>query len=390
MTTMRALSSINQSLKIHQQVLVEVKQVMHPLCSTLTVLDITDTSVTNYGLLTILRRMPQVHSLGEFSISDAFLRSLCVVTSLKMDKFGLHVLHTRKISSVGIYNMVHVFPHVRSFTCWDPQFDISDMSYFGHLRHLTLLRIPYSENALHQIMRYIERNDTSSAALQLPANRLLLERVCLEFVMQDDYLVPNNAGGGLGFVEFNLARIFGRCKGLRVFSVDFKEGLMATPPVGYSCLASGSGALTNSRPNSRTALDTLVYVQLGQVVQNCAVTVILQYSPHLKQFHCNMCPDLQDIDIAACVARSVNEGALECFYVYEAPRLTFDSFQMLVEGFPSLQRFGNLTRWAINCEGMQQVVHSIRDNNLDVEILCGSHWFSSTQCGKCSMSAIVP
>ena len=23
-----------------------------------------------------------------------------------------------------MYNMVHVFPHVRSFTCWEPQFDL--------------------------------------------------------------------------------------------------------------------------------------------------------------------------------------------------------------------------------------------------------------------------
>ena len=59
-------------------------KVLHPICSTLRVFDIADTSVTNYGLLTILRKMQQLHSLGEFSISDNFLRSLCVVTSLKV------------------------------------------------------------------------------------------------------------------------------------------------------------------------------------------------------------------------------------------------------------------------------------------------------------------
>ena len=64
----------------------------------------------------------------------------------------------------------------------------------------------------------------------------------------------------------------------------------------------------------------------------------------------------QDIDLAASVAKSINvEGTLECFYVYEAPQLTFASFQLLIESFPGLQRFGNLTRWAVNCEGIQQV-----------------------------------
>ena len=69
-------------------VLVEVKQVMHPVCSTLRVFDMADTSVTNIGLLSILRKMPQLQSLGEYCISDHFLRGLCVVNSLKMDKFG--------------------------------------------------------------------------------------------------------------------------------------------------------------------------------------------------------------------------------------------------------------------------------------------------------------
>ncbi len=51
---------------------------------------------------------------------------------------------------------------------------------------------------------------------------------------------------------------------------------------------------------------------------------------------------------------------------------------MLVDGFPELCRFGNLTRWAVNCEGIQSVVRTIKEHNLDLEILCGSHWFAST------------
>ena len=74
-------------------------QVLHPICSTLRVFDIADTSVTNYGLLTILRKMPQLHSLGEFCISDNFLRSLCVVTSLKVIN-NLFVKFPRKLLHV--------------------------------------------------------------------------------------------------------------------------------------------------------------------------------------------------------------------------------------------------------------------------------------------------
>ena len=141
-----------------------------------------------------------------------------------MDKFGLYTLHARKISNVGVYNMVHVFPHIRSFTCWEPQFDIADMNYFSHLsqvrkiyfleiigwvlrckieietsilsrQQLTLLRIPFTEVIVNQILRYIEMNDlavSSSKAFSssndhgsLQAReRKHLEKICLEFVMQ--------------------------------------------------------------------------------------------------------------------------------------------------------------------------------------------------------------
>merc|ERR1711928_292254 len=56
------------------------------------------------------------------SISNSFLRSLCVVSSLKMDKFPLVTLHSRKVSYTGMYNLVHVFSNIRSLTCWEPLF----------------------------------------------------------------------------------------------------------------------------------------------------------------------------------------------------------------------------------------------------------------------------
>ena len=194
---------------IEEEVLVEVKQVMHPVCSTLRVFDIADTSVTNIGLLSILRKMPQLHSLGEFCISDNFLRGLCVVTSLKMDKFGLYTLHARKITNVGFYNMVHVFPFVRSFTCWEPQFDIVDLRYFSHLKHLTLLRIPFTETILRQILRYMECTNCPKSKGNI-FNSNQLEKVCLEFVMQDEFGEAPRVAAALGF---NLARVFGNCKG---------------------------------------------------------------------------------------------------------------------------------------------------------------------------------
>ena len=110
--------------------------------------------------------------------------------------------------------------------------------------------------------------------------------------------------------------------------------------------------------------------------QNSAISTLLINCPNLKHLHANNCPDLTDAEMSLCVSK-IHTTSLECFYIYEAPRLTVAAFQILLEGFPHLVQFGNLTRWAVNCEGITQVLRTMRENNLELEILCGSHWFSS-------------
>ena len=118
------------------------------------------TSVTSHGLQCLLRKLSQVGSLGEYTISDSFLRSLCVVSSLNMDKFTLRNLHARKISDAGMYNMVHVFPYVEHFTCWEPAFDLSDLIYFCHLKQLTLLRVVFTETVFQQLLKFFRTSQT--------------------------------------------------------------------------------------------------------------------------------------------------------------------------------------------------------------------------------------
>ena len=109
---------------------------------------------------------------------------------------------------------------------------------------------------------------------------------------------------------------------------------------------------------------------------------VLKHCPALKHLHCNTCPNLTDLDLASAIGAPSPcvrpEPLLECFYIYEAPGLTVNAFELLVDGFPRLQKIGNITRWAINCEGMQKISRTIREGNLDVAVLCGSHWFTST------------
>jgi len=347
-------------------VLVEVKQVLHPICSSLRHVDITDTSITNVGLQQLCRKMLSLTSLGEYSISDSFLRSLCVVSSMKMDKFPLVTLHSRKVSYTGMYNLVHVFSNIRSLTCWEPMFDIADLAYLPHLKHITLIRIRYSDSMLSSIIHYFENCRGAKN----------LEKVCLEFIVHEQSFpmvyVP----------EFDVSKIFHNCDKLKVFTIEFKDSLQATPSVGYS-------SYNIPRQVTRPCFQSLCHVQFGQMVQNSVISVVLQNCPQLVNFHANNCPALHDLDLVASlpIQHSPSRMRLQCLYIYEAPHLTIESFNIILEACPNLKQFGNLSRWAVNCEGIQQIVRTIRNNNLEVEILCGSHWFQST-CAKAVSSSI--
>ena len=59
-----------------------------------------------------------------------------------------------------MYNMVHVFPYVEHFTCWEPAFDLSDLIYFCHLKQLTLLRVVFTETVFQQLLKFFRTSQT--------------------------------------------------------------------------------------------------------------------------------------------------------------------------------------------------------------------------------------
>ena len=165
----------------------------------------------------------------------------------------------------------------RSLTCWEPMFDIWDLSYFPHLRQLTLIRVRYSESVLNSIIYYFENCKRAK----------YLEKICLEFIVQDQDIQEAPV---LYIPEVDVSKIFHKCESLKVFTIEFKDSLQATPSLGYS-------AYNNPRNVTRAWFQSLSHVQFGQMVQNSVVSVILGNCPTLVNFHANHCPDLGDSDL---------------------------------------------------------------------------------------------
>ena len=51
----------------------------------------------------------------------------------------------------------------------------------------------------------------------------------------------------------------------------------------------------------------------------------------------------------------------------------------LMSNFPNLKYIGNLANWGLPCDDIRQIMSTIRDNNYDLQLNAGSHWF----CSKC-------
>ena len=77
---------------------------------------------------------------------------------------------------------------------------------------------------------------------------------------------------------------------------------------------------------------------------------MIQNCPNLVNFHANNCPDLHDLDLAAALPleRASSRSLLQCLYIYEAPHLTTNAFNIILEAFPNLRQFGNLSRQVLD------------------------------------------
>ena len=350
----------------NRECLVEIKQVLHPLCNTLRVLDITDTSVTSTALISVLKKVNKLQTFGEFCLSDHFLRSLSHLTATQREKScRFTCIHARKVTQHGMSALILAMPRLDSFNCWDPQFDLAELVAFKDLTSLSLYRMTYSDATMSAIMSFLEDEGV----------RERLEKLCLEFVAYEGYY-----HGGFRRVNdssFDLSSVISKCQRLKIFNLEFKDNSVPSPQLGFDQVELPYVSQANRL--GFPGLSTLVHVQLGQVVLNETVATILKHCSRLKHFHCNICPGLSDRDLSKyCYHKSCIN--LECFYIYEAPQLTFSAFQILVDAFPSLKGFGNLTRWALGCEGIRQVTQTITENNFNVEVLTGSHWFSGNCC----------
>lgn len=152
--------------------------------------------------------------------------------------------------------------------------------------------------------------------------------------------------------QLDLGRILQSCKNLKSFVLD--------------------GANVDWCITDELNLTSLESIHLGKSVTAKAVTNLMKSAPNLRIVHFYSCLDLTDEHLL-----KVRHADLECFYIYEASCISANTVNTLLANCAGIQSTGNLSNWGLTCDSMRSVVNLIRDNNFELQLNGGSHWFCS-------------
>jgi len=354
-----------------QSFLLEYCERRNPLCDTLRTLNIANTGVTSAGVLLALHHAPQIESLGDYGhmgraleiLDRAWTASTGSSDLPSPPSFSLISARCQRTTIRRLELLSLTFPALQKLTISEPHHPPSALHIFPPtLTTLHLLSIPSDINWIDGLYLFLATPQGSN-----------LHDLALHFLPIEPY------------VSLDLSKILKSCPNLHRLAEDgtdvdwrrdFQDDTLSVIP-----------PLVNLRS-----------IQLGRVVTARALTELLKRAPALEIAHFYSCPDLTDDHLISLTTRPSNTSHsyrngdsqssaaypylshhLECFYIYEASHITVPALVTLLASCENLVRTGNLSNWGLDCEGIQWIHSTILDNNLNLEINTGSHWFCS-QC----------
>lgn len=362
--------------------ILEYCELRNSLCSTLKCLNIANTGVTNAGILLAILHVPGLESLGEYCHIGRALELLeqTVPSSLRQNNnhddnnnnnkgspnailndhyFQLRCVNSSRTTQHRLELISERFPHLRKLKITEPMFLPKSLFIIPRtIVMLSLHSIPSTDQWLHSIFEYL--NGPQGAALK---------ELSLRFFPGD--VLPT----------IDLNSFLPNCRNLRALNLD---GAHVTWDSDDSSASSSSSPYTLFARSSSPPIimEHLEKVQIGKVITTDALNKILLRCPALRIVHIYSCNQLVVDDILKFKDRNdkllVRESQIECFYVYETSCLTKDTLQSIANVLPNVKRIGNIRNCGLSSEDIQLMDTWITQNNLNVNLHAGSHWFSSS------------
>lgn len=351
--------------------LLEYCELRNPLCDTLRILNVANTGVTAAGILLALHHVPQIQSLGDYGhmgraleiLDRAWTASTGTSGPPSPPRFGLISARCQRTTMRRLELLSLSCPALQKLMIFEPHHPPSALHVFTPtLTTLHLLSIPSDKDWITGLYSFLATPHGTH-----------LHDLALSFSHSEHY------------VSLDLSQILKSCPNLHTLAEDGAD-------------VDWNKESEDDTLNVIPPLINLRSIQLGRVVTAQTLTELLKRAPALEIAHFYRCPDLTDEHLISLTVKPSNTShcyfygenqnsppypcisqRIECFYIYEASHITAPAVVTLLACCENLLRTGNLSNWGLDCEGMRWIHSTILDNNLNLEINPGSHWFCS-QC----------
>lgn len=327
--------------------ILEYCELRNSLCSTLKYLNIANTGVTNSGILLAILHVPDLESLGEYChIGKALELLQQTVPNMCEHHFQLKCVNSSRTTQHRLELISKRFPQLRKLKITEPMFLPKSLFIIPHsVVSLNLQSVPSTDQWLRSIFEYLSGYQGQT-----------LEELSLRFFPGD--ILPT--------VDLN--EFLPNCQNLRILNID------------------GANINWDSEIMTEFTMDYLQKIQLGKIITLNAINKILVLSPALRIIHIYSCSQLaiDEIFNDKLTFKNQNDKLLsrnsqiECFYMYETSSLTKNISEFIINTLPNIKRIGNIRNCVLSSEDIQCMDTWIIQNNFNVKLYAGSHWFSSS------------
>ncbi|XP_065222186.1 uncharacterized protein LOC135846820 [Planococcus citri] len=318
--------------------ILEYCELRNNLCSTLKYLNIANTGVTNAGILLAILHVPGLESLGEYCHIGRALELLeqTIRQDFSNHYFQLKCVNSSRTTQHRLELISERFPQLKKLKITEPMYLPKSLFIIPRtVVSLSLQSIPSNEQWLQSIFDFLNG-----------PHGQVLEELSLRFFPGD--LLPS----------VDLHDVLPNLRNLRIFNLD--------------------GANVEWRTDvTLPQMDNLYKVQMGKVVMMNVICNLLKCCPALRIMHIYSCNQLDFSDLFDAKP-SPRLSEIECFYIYETACLSKTLLQSIVDKLPNLRQFGNIRNCGLESEDIQAVDSWIVQNNFDLQLYAGSHWFSSS------------
>lgn len=318
-------------------VLLEYYETKNNICNTLKILNVANTGVTSGGVLLALAHVPNLESLADYNHMGRVVEIMNKGVINIATPFNLIQARSSRTTSSRLELLSQTCPRIEKLHISEPHHSPKYLCLFKNITSLSIHSIPAKCHWINEFYDYIK------------VNGQCLKELNLRVTQSEE--TP---------LKLDLRQIYLHCQSLITLTND-----------GASVVW-----LDGTEPSS---LCSLKKIHLGRTVTAMTIEKIIKYSPALVSIHVHSCFDITNSHIESFIKNSLNcfVENLSCFYIYEANKLTANIVLDMFKHCKRLKKIGNLANWGLDCEGIKIIKKTLAQDNLNVELCPGSHWFWS-------------